>query len=274
MINFIDIIKVSLLGILEGLTEFIPVSSTAHLLLISKLINFSHPIQGVFEIVIQLGAIMAVIVIYYKKILEIFFKIKEKKQQKFLLNLFLSFLPIVVFGFCFYSLIKKLLFSNLVIGASLIFGGMVMIFVEKKLYQKKQNLHNNKIDDLDKIDPLTAFKIGLFQCLAMIPGISRSGSTMVGALLLKLDRKTAVEFSFFLAIPTITSACFLDIYKNISNFSYSDIKLILIGIFFSFISSICVIKWLINFVSKNSFVVFGFYRILLGLIVILVSYVF
>ncbi len=260
MLNFVDLIKAVFLGIVEGLTEFIPVSSTAHLLISSYLIDFQTIKNNLFEIVIQFGAILAICIIYRQKIFAVITNLKEKNQQKFLLNLTLAFLPAAIIGVLLHGFIKRFLFSNLVIAISLIVGGIIMILVDRKPQLKKIS----QAKEVENIKPISAFYIGLFQCLAMIPGVSRSGSTIIGGLLLGLNRKVATEFSFFLAIPTIAAASFYDLLKNASELSNSNIELILVGLLSALVSAILVIKWFINFVSKNNFVPFGVYRILLG----------
>lgn len=261
MLHLADLFKAVFLGIVEGLTEFIPVSSTAHLLISSYLIDFQAIKNSLFEIVIQFGAILAIGVIYRQKILEVIFNLKQKKQQKFTLNLILAFLPAGVLGALFHSVIKQYLFSNLVIAISLIFGGLVMIWVDRKP-------RTAQVSDIDNIKPATAFYIGLFQSLAMIPGISRSGSTIIGALLFGLNRKVAAEFSFFLAIPTIAAASLYDLIKNSSELSGDNIELIVAGLLSAFFSAILVIKWFVGFVSRNNFVPFGVYRIVVGMLIL------
>lgn len=262
MLNFIDLIKAVFLGIVEGLTEFIPVSSTAHLLISSYLIDFQSIKNNLFEIVIQFGAILAICVIYRQKIFSLILNFKEKNQQKFILNLVLAFLPAAIFGTLFHGLIKKFLFSNLVIAVALILGGIAMILIDRKP-------RKSEVENLDNIKPLSAFYIGLFQCIAMIPGVSRSGATIIGGLLLGLNRKAATEFSFFLAIPTIAAASLYDLFKNSAELTNANVELILIGLFASFFSAILVIKWFVNFVSKNNFVPFGIYRIAVGILILL-----
>lgn len=257
-----DLFKTIFLGIVEGLTEFIPVSSTAHLLLSSYIIDFTSIKNNVFEIVIQIGAIFAVCIIYRKKIFDVLLNLKQKKQQKFSINLALAFLPAVFFGVLFHDIIKEFLFSTLVIAVSLIVGGVIMIAIDHKP-------RKSEISNIDNISFIKAFYIGLFQCLAMIPGVSRSGATIIGGLLLKMDRKTATEFSFFLAIPTIFAATIYDLLKNISALSFSNIELLLVGTLSAFISAILVIKWFLNYVSKNNFVIFGIYRIVVGLLILI-----
>ncbi|MES2960822.1 MAG: undecaprenyl-diphosphate phosphatase [Pseudomonadota bacterium] len=261
VLHFADLFKAVFLGIVEGLTEFIPVSSTAHLLISSYIIDFQTIKNSLFEIVIQFGAILAICVIYRQKILTVICNLKQKEQQKFTLNLILSFLPAAIIGGLLHKFIKEYLFSNLVIAFSLILGGIIMILVERK--PKK-----SEVDDVNNIKPVSAFYIGLFQCLAMIPGVSRSGATIIGGLLLGLNRKTATEFSFFLAIPTIAAASFYDLLKNSSELTGANIELILIGLLSAFFSAILVIKWFITFVSRHNFIPFGVYRIVLGVLVL------
>ncbi len=258
----VDFFKAALLGIVEGLTEFIPVSSTAHLLLTSQLVDFTTIKNNLFEIVIQLGAILAICVIYRGKIFDLLIHFKEKSQQKFILNLALAFLPAALIGLAFHGLIKAFLFNNLTIALALILGGIVMILVERKP-------RSSAVEELNNITPLTAFYVGLFQCLAMIPGVSRSGATIIGGLLLGLNRKIAAEFSFFLAIPTIAAASIYDLYKSSIDLTNTDLEIIFVGLLASFLSALFVVKWFINFVSKNNFVPFGFYRIVVGILVLI-----
>jgi undecaprenyl-diphosphatase len=261
--EFADIIKAAFLGVIEGLTEFIPVSSTAHLLLTSYLIDFNAIQSGLFEITIQFGAILAIIVVYRRKILDLLVNFKQKSQQHFILNIALAFLPAAVIGGIFHGAIKSLFFTNFTIATSLILGGIIIILVERKYKNISQST------EIENIKPATAFYIGLFQCVAMIPGVSRSGATIIGGILLGLNRKTATEFSFFLAIPTISAASFYDLFKNYSTLTADNLGLIAIGLLTSFFSAMLVIKWFISFVSKNNFVGFGIYRILLGTIILL-----
>jgi undecaprenyl-diphosphatase len=256
--------KAILLGIIEGLTEFIPVSSTAHLIIFSQILNFDSIKNNVFEIAIQIGGISAITVIYFKKLNNILLKFYEKNNQKFVDNLALAFVPAVAIGLLAHDFIKKYLFSNLIIAFSLIIGGIIIILVEK--FHKKFTV--KKIEDIEKP---TALAIGFCQCLAMIPGVSRSGATIMGAMLFGVERKIATEFSFFLAIPTIGSACLYDIYKNFSILSFDDFELILVGVISSFISSLIVIKWLLKFISTHSFTSFGYYRIAIGFLILFFS---
>ncbi|MCE3254756.1 MAG: uppP [Rickettsiaceae bacterium] len=262
--DLVAIIKAIILGIVEGLTEFIPVSSTAHLLLSSKLIDFSYIKDDVFEIVIQLGAILAVVVLYRKKILDVVLGIfKKKSSQNFVLNIAIAFFPAAIIGLFFHGLIKSLFFNPLSIALAMLIGGFVILLVEKLNIKPKYS-------EIDDLSAWIALKIGLFQVISMIPGVSRSGATIIGGLCLKLDRKTATEFSFFLSIPTIFAASAFDFYKNYNSFDSSKLGLLLIGFATAFLSSLVVIKWFINFVSSHNFIPFAYYRIALGLILILV----
>jgi len=262
VIDIANLFKATLLGIVEGLTEFIPVSSTAHLVIFSQIINFQSIQNNVFEISIQIGGIFAIAVVYYQKFNNIFLKFYEKNNQKFIDNIALAFLPAVVVGLVCHDFIKKNLFSNFVIASSLIIGGIVIIFVEK--FHKKFTINN-----IENINHRSALLIGLFQCLAMIPGVSRSGATIVGSMLLKINRQVATEFSFFLAVPTIGSACIYDIYKNFHKLNSYDIEIILIGIISSFISSLLVIKWLIKYVANHDLKIFAYYRIIIGILILI-----
>lgn len=264
--NLNDLFQAAFLGIIEGLTEFIPVSSTAHLLLLSHIINFQSIKNNLFEIVIQFGAILAICVIYRQRIFEVIIDLKKKKQQKFILNLILAFLPAAIIGVLFHSLIKKFLFSNLIIAIALIIGGLIMILVDNKPKTLRFRL---KTDDIDRITPFKAFAIGVVQCFAMIPGVSRSGATIIGGMAFGLDRKTAAEFSFFLAIPTIMAASCYDLIKNIHHITTHNIELLLIGTLFAFLSAMLVITWFIKYVSKNNFVLFGIYRIIIGVLILI-----
>jgi len=257
------IIKAITLGIIEGLTEFIPVSSTGHLIIFGKFLQFQNNDRHLFEIVIQLGAILAVCWLYRNKLLNVVKTYhKDTKSRSFAHKIIIAFMPSAIFGVLFYKLIKSVLFSSLVVAISLILGGLIILLVEK--YYKKPELKK-----IDKISNKTALKIGLFQAVSIIPGVSRSGATIVGGLLSKLNRKTATEFSFFLAIPTIFGATFYDLYKNWGLITNQNLFIILIGFITSFISSLFVIKWLINYVSHNNFKVFGYYRIILGVLVLI-----
>lgn len=261
MLNSVDVIKAIISGALEGLTEFLPVSSTAHLLLFSWLIDFNSIKNNLFEIVIQFGAILAVCVVYRQKIFTVLTDLKAQTSQRFILNLILAFLPAAFIGSIFHDVIKQAFFSVISIAFALIIGGIVMIIVD---FKKRAHL----TADIDKINFKQSLLIGVFQCLAMVPGVSRSGATIIGGMLMKLNRHTAAEFSFFLSIPTIAAASFYDLYKNYSDLTASNFSIIFIGFLSAFISAFIVIKWFIAYVSKHNFIPFAIYRIILGCVIL------
>ena len=258
--------KAMIMGLIEGITEFIPVSSTAHLLIASYLINFNSIKNQLFEIVIQFGAILAITIVYRHKIFDIIKNIRSNStNQKFLLNIIIAFLPAILLGALFHKFIKLYFFNPLVIGLSMLIGGFIILIVEK-FYQK--NISQNK--EMKEINIKSSLLIGLFQCLAMIPGVSRSGATIIGAMFLGVSRAKATEFSFFLAIPTIFSASIFDLYKNYQGLTLENIELIIFGSVIAFLSSLVVIKWLISFVAKNNFLIFATYRIIIGALILLI----
>lgn len=248
-------IQTLLLSIVEGVTEFLPISSTGHLILVSNLLRIPQTeFVKSFEIIIQLGAILAVVVIYFKKlVISLDFKLWR--------NILVSFLPSVVFGLIFYKYIKMYLIGNsIVVIWSLLIGGLVMLLFEK--YWKVTN--NTALSIRHYII------IGLFQVLSMIPGVSRAFATIFGGMVVGMDRKRATEFSFFLAIPTMLGATVLDLYQtDLTVWTSSEVNLLVIGFIGSFLTAYVVVRWLIKFVQNNNFNVFGWYRVALGLIFIL-----
>ncbi len=242
-----------ILGIMEGITEFLPISSTGHLILSSKLLDLSQSnFLKSFEIIIQLGAIASVIILYSKSFLNV----------EILKKLAVSFIPTGIAGLAFYKVIKTYFIGNeSVVVWSLFLGGIFLIIFEF-LYKEPQNIS----DGIETISYKNSFIIGLFQSIAIIPGISRSGATIIGGLLLGLKRKTIVEFSFLLAVPTMLAASGLDIVKNSTSFSMDQIGLLLAGFFSAFLVAIVSIKFLLGFIQKSNFIPFGIYRIVLALI--------
>lgn len=264
--EIIVILQAVILGILEGLTEFIPVSSTGHLILAIDIIGFQSPKGKVFEIVIQLGAILAICWLYRRKIWDITSSLhKDKSSQKFALNIFIGFLPAAVLGVMFHKQIKEVLFSPIVVSVMLIVGGILIIIIEKCK-------HSNKFDDISKMPIRTAILIGFAQCLAMIPGTSRSGATVMGALLCGTTRKTAIEFSFFLAIPTMIGATVYDVYKNLDNLSADNTLIIILGFISAFLSALLVVRVVVDFISKHGFIPFAYYRIVIGSVMLAFFY--
>ena len=257
--DIITILQAALLGVVEGLTEFIPVSSTGHLILLIDILGFNAPPGKVFEIVIQLGAIFAVCFLYREKVISAIIGTLSgnKTEQRFAINIILAFLPAAIIGVLLHGFIKQVLFSPVVVSISLIVGGFIILLVENK---RPRAVYRN----LDSIKPTTALAVGFAQCLAMIPGTSRSGATIMGSLMLGLDRKTATEFSFFLAIPTMLGATVYDIYKNYEMLSLDSAGIIAVGFISAFFAALFVVKSVIAFISANGFVPFAYYRIAIG----------
>ena len=255
-----DWLTAILLGLVEGLTEFIPVSSTGHLLLLGHFLGFQST-GKTFEIVIQLGALLAIISVYFKRLWTLATRWPfDAEARRFLIGLLVAFLPAVVIGFLAYGFIKTVLFETpLVICVALIIGGVLLLWLDR---MRKVPAYL----DADRYPFRVYFLIGLFQCLAMIPGVSRSGATIAGGLLLKTDKRSAAEFSFFLALPTMGAAVAYDLLKNYQTLDFSDIGLIVIGFVVAFLSALAVVRFLLDFVSRRGFGVFAWWRIVVGLI--------
>ena len=253
-----NIIHAIILGIVEGVTEFLPVSSTGHLILVSKILSIAQTdFVKTFEIAIQLGAILAVIILYWKKLFVSFEMIKK---------IIVAFIPTGILGFILYKLIKGVLLGNLwVVVGSLLIVGIIMIIVE--LYLKKKEFKTKELKDISYAQ---AASIGVIQSLGMIPGVSRSGATIIGGLLMGIDRKTIVDFSFLLAIPTMLAATGYDLLKNFHNISSSQFDVLGVGLLVSFLIAIPFIKFLIGFVKKYDFIPFGIYRIFVAILFALV----
>lgn len=254
----INLVKAALLGVLQGLTEFLPVSSTAHLLIGEKLIGFDDP-GGVFTVMIQLGSILAVIWLYRQRILDVILGLPTKPEaRRFALMLFLAFLPAVAIGLFAADYVKEVLYESFnIIAWALILGGVAMLLIERFA-------PTPTVTDADKTPIARAIGVGFFQCLALIPGVSRSGATIFGGLLLGLDRRTAAEFSFFLAMPTM-SAAFLHDFLDVKDHITSDrIVEIAVGFVFAFLSAWIVVKPFLNYVTRTGFAPFAWYRIVLG----------
>lgn len=252
-----------LLGLVEGLTEFIPVSSTGHLILLVDLLGFQGPPGRVFEIVIQLGAILAIVVVYWRKFWGVLIGLpRDPVAQRFTINVLVAFLPAAVIGVVAHDFIKEMLFSPWTVSIALIVGGIAILLIERAKPVPR-------IDDIDRFTPLLAFKIGLCQVVAMIPGVSRSGATIMGALLLGVARAPATEFSFFLAVPTMVGATTLDIYKNFDSLNADDALILAVGLLGAFVAALVVVRTLVAFVSRRGFTPFAWYRIVLGSLMLL-----
>ena len=256
------LIHALILGIVEGLTEFLPVSSTGHLILVGQLLDFNDDKGKVFEIAIQFAAILAVVWEYRARLFHTLVSVRtETKSMRLALNLIIAFLPAAILGFLFLKQIKAHLFNPIVVASAFIVGGCLILWAERRQHE----VHAESIDDMTWRD---ALKIGFAQALAMIPGTSRSGATIIGGLFFGLSRRAATEFSFFLAIPTMFAATLYDVYKHRELFSMDDMVLFVVGGTISFISAFIAVRGLIRFISRHDFTVFAWYRIIFGIMVL------
>ena len=255
--------KAAVMGIVEGLTEFLPISSTGHLILAGALLGFDDAKAKVFDIAIQTGAIFAVILVYWEKIHSTVVALpRQAKARRLALNVLIGFLPAVVLGLLFGKAIKENLFTPVVVATTFIIGGFIILWAEKR------PPGSIRIENVDDMTPWDALKVGLVQCFAMIPGTSRSGSTIIGGMLLGLSRKAATDFSFFLAIPTLIGAGVYSLYKERALLSVADIPLFAVGLLFSFLSAWLCVRWLLKYISTHTFVPFAYYRIVFGIVVL------
>ncbi len=257
-----DIIAAIILGVVEGLTEFLPISSTGHLILARHLLGVDGAQWETFDIMIQLGAILAVVVVYCQRLWSTLVRLpSDPSARHFALLLLVALLPSLVLGAMFGSTIKRLLFNPITVGTTLILGGLVIIAVELTARQAKYRV-------VEEVPLLTALWIGLIQTISMVPGTSRSGATIMGGLTLGLDRRTAAEFSFFLAIPTMLAAFAYEAWKGRDTMDFSSAGLIAIGFVVSFLSALAIIRPFLAYVSRVGFMPFAYYRIALGTLVL------
>ena len=264
------LIKAAVMGIVEGLTEFLPISSTGHLILAGALLGFDDDKAKVFDIAIQSGAIFAVILVYWQKIRDTLVALPNEKQaQQFTLNVFVAFVPAVVLGLLFGAAIKANLFTPVVVASTFILGGFIILWAERR--QKMNPAVAARIQEVEAMTTLDALKVGLAQCLAMVPGTSRSGATIIGGMLLGLSRKAATDFSFYLAIPTLIGAGVYSLYKDRALLSLADLPLFGVGLLFAFISAWLCIRWLLRYIASHSFVPFAWYRIVFGGVVLVTA---
>lgn len=262
--------KAAIMGVVEGLTEFLPISSTGHLILAGALLGFDDDKAKVFDIAIQTGAIFAVILVYWQKIRDTLVTLPSSKvSQRFALNVLIAFTPAIVLGLLFGKAIKANLFNPVVVASTFIIGGFIILWAEKR---QQNNPKLATITDVDEMTVMDALKVGLVQCFAMIPGTSRSGATIIGGMLLGLSRKAATDFSFYLAIPTLIGAGAYSLYKERALLSMADAPMFGVGLVVSFISAWLCIKWLLKFIATHSFVGFAYYRIVFGVIVLLTAW--
>ena len=259
------LIKAAVMGVVEGLTEFLPVSSTGHLILTSTLLGLRNDeIMKTFEVVIQSGAILAIVIVYWQLIVKTFGTLgSDASSRRLVANIIVGFLPAAVIGFLAIGFIKKHLFNGPVVAGAFIVGGLIILWVESRGTERRARI--NRLDEMTTMD---ALKVGLVQCFGMIPGTSRSGSTIIGGMLLGLSRKAATDFSFYLAIPTLVGAGAYSLYKERALLSVADLPLFAVGLVFSFISAWLCVRWLLKYISTHNFVPFAWYRIAFGIVVL------
>jgi len=247
------------LGIIEGVTEFLPVSSTGHLIIAGELIGFDSVPGEVFETTVQIGAILAICTLYRERLTSVSRGLLsgDAGARSFLTSILIATLPMVFLGVLFYDFIVGVLFSPYVVSVAFIVGGIAIIVIERLDIDQR-------IESIEAITPVTAVKIGIFQCLALIPGMSRAGATIIGSLLVGVERKTAAEFSFFLAIPVIVGATIVDLWGNRALLDGAHVPVLAIGFVAAFLSALVVVSWFVGFVSRHGFSAFGWYRIALG----------
>lgn len=251
-----------ILGVVEGLTEFLPISSTGHQIIVADLIEFGGERAMAFNIIIQLGAILAVVWEFRRKIFDVVFGLRtEPSARRFTANLLIAFMPAVVLGVLFADYIHEYLFNPIAVAVALVVGGFIMLWAERRD-------HRIEVDHVDEMGWTHALKIGLVQCIAMIPGTSRSGSTIIGGLLFGLSRKAATEFSFFLAMPTMVGAAVYSGYKYRDLFQPADLPVFAIGFVVSFIFAMIAVRALLKFIANHSYAVFAWYRIAFGLVIL------
>ena len=262
------LIQVVIMGIVEGLTEFLPISSTGHLILAGSLLNFTGEKVKVFEIVIQAGAMLAVCWEYRVKIARVILDFRSDiAARRFVVNLMVAFLPAVVLGLVFGKAVKAHLFKPIPVALAFILGALIIIVVEKR----QRRVMYSRVDSVDDMSVVDALKVGLAQCFALIPGTSRSGATIIGAMAFGLSRRAATEFSFFLAIPTLFGATVYSLYKERALLSAADLPMFGVGALSAFISAFFCVRWLLRYISSHDFMIFAWYRIVFGGIVLVTA---
>jgi undecaprenyl-diphosphatase len=284
-VDLILLAKAAVMGIVEGLTEFLPISSTGHLILAGSLLDFADAKAKVFDIAIQTGAIFAVILVYAQRLRDTVAGItSQPAARRFALNVLIGFLPAAVFGLLLGKTIKAHLFTPQVVAATFILGGFIILWAERRAdaakaaktadvkWGEQKAPGRAVVETVDDMSPLDALKVGLVQCLAMIPGTSRSGATIIGGMLMGLSRQAATDFSFFLAIPTLIGAGAYSLYKERALLSAADTPIFLVGLFFSFVSAWICVRWLLRYVATHNFIPFAWYRIAFGILVLATAY--
>ncbi|MBL8349646.1 MAG: undecaprenyl-diphosphate phosphatase [Burkholderiaceae bacterium] len=261
--DLVLLLKAAVMGVVEGLTEFLPISSTGHLILAGSLLGLHDDKAKVFDIAIQTGAIVAVIIVYWQRLRDTVLQLPSQPQaRRFVLNVAIGFVPAVALGLLFGKAIQAHLFTPEVVASTFILGGFVILWAEKR------QAATVRIQTVDEMRPLDALKVGLAQCLAMIPGTSRSGATIIGGMLLGLSRKAATDFSFYLAIPTLVGAGVYSLYKERALLSPADLPMFIVGLVTAFVSAYACVRWLLRYIASHSFVPFAWYRIAFGIVVL------
>lgn len=260
--NTILLLKALILGIVEGLTEFLPISSTGHLILAGDLLDFNDDRGKLFEIVIQSGAILAVVWEYRERLLKVLRGVRhDPAAQRFVVNLFVAFLPLAILGLLFGKAIKAHLFNPIAVATTFIVGAFVILWAERRE-------HTIRVENVEDMRIRDALKLGIAQAFALIPGTSRSGATIIGGLLFGLSRKAATEFSFFLAIPTLGVATVYQLYKERALLNADDIGMWVVGFISAFVSAFLCVRWLLRYISSHDFTAFAWYRIVFGIVVL------
>ena len=271
-------LKAALMGIVEGLTEFLPISSTGHLILAGSLLDFTGETVKVFEIAIQTGAMLAVIWEYRQRLAATVTGLAtEPAARRFALNVLVAFIPAAVLGLLLGKVVKEHLFHPVPVAMAFIVGGLIILWVERRHRgqfgeRDLEGMRRARVESVDQMSGLDALKVGLVQCLALIPGTSRSGATIIGSMMFGFSRKCATEFSFFLGIPTLMGAGAYSVWKQRDLLQWSDLPMFAVGTVFAFFSAWLCIRWLIRYVSTHDFTVFAWYRIVFGLVVLATAY--
>jgi undecaprenyl-diphosphatase len=272
------LLKAAVMGVVEGLTEFLPISSTGHLILAGSLIDFHPPAAGVFEIAIQTGAMFAVIWEYRARLLATLRGIGDDAvARRFVLNVGVAFVPAAVFGLLLGGVIHRHLFHPVPVAVALVVGGLAILWIERRHHRRYGELdlkgaRRARVETVDDMRWPDALKVGLLQCLALVPGTSRSGATIIGALMLGFSRRAATDFSFFLGIPTLMGAGVYSMWKQRAMLSAADAPMFAVGLAVSFVAALACIRWLIRYVATHDFVPFAWYRIAFGAIVLLTAW--
>lgn len=263
-------IKAIIMGLVEGFTEFLPISSTGHLILAGELLNFTGVRETVFKIVIQLGAVLAVVWEYRERVTRLFAGLgSDPLQQRFARNVVVAFMPAAIAGVLFSATITELLFHPIPVAIALVVGGVIILWVERRQRQRTTPPRVETVDDMTALD---ALKVGFAQSFALIPGTSRSGSTIIGGMLFGLSRKAATEFSFFLAIPTMLGATVYSVVKEREALSMADFPLFSLGFVSAFIAAFLCVRWLLRYISTHDFTIFAWYRIVFGILVLVTAH--